>query len=272
MKRILQSNIDLKNPFVQAVELVLFQSLVNIQVTRQLQPSLKTMKFATWRKLLTNLKKTLKYTVKETLCFKNMQLFTAFVVMPKEENNCSCAPGYINHCHVDLIDILHQQPRCSIPFCKCIPDVIRLLHYGYFAASADTPRTAFSVRLIQLHHFIWKTSVISTSAFVKGLLAFLDTRSTRPLFSRSVNFRKRDLCTPFSCSVDLYSRIVTLTKNLLSDGLQISAANSWADKCPRCFGPSINEVKADPNEPDFIIALDGNFQQRHYAHASKDNP
>ncbi|WAQ87862.1 hypothetical protein PtA15_8A769 [Puccinia triticina] len=86
MKRILQSNIDLKNPFVQAVELVLFQSLVNIQVTRQLQPSLKTMKFATWRKLLTNLKKTLKYTVKETLCFKNMQLFTAFVVMPKEEN------------------------------------------------------------------------------------------------------------------------------------------------------------------------------------------
>ncbi|OAV96539.1 hypothetical protein PTTG_26330 [Puccinia triticina 1-1 BBBD Race 1] len=186
--------------------------------------------------------------------------------------SCACAPGDIHHRHVDLIDIIYQQPRRSIPFCKCIPNVIRLLHYGYFAASANTPRTAFSVRLIQLHHFIWKPSVISTSAFVKGLSAFLDTRSTQPLLSRSVHFRKRNLCIPFSYSVDLHSRIMTLQKKLVSDGLQLSAADDWADKCPRCFGPSVNEIKADPNEPDFIIALDGNFQQRHYAHASKDNP
>ncbi|WAR60128.1 hypothetical protein PtB15_9B65 [Puccinia triticina] len=186
--------------------------------------------------------------------------------------SCVCAPGDIHHCNIDLIGILHQQPRRSIPFCKCIPNLIQLLHYGYFAASTNTPQTSFSIRLIQLHHFIWKTLVISTSAFVKGLSAFLDTRSPQPLFSRSVHFRKRNLCIPFSYSVDLNSRIMALQKKLLSYGLQLSAADNWADKCPQCFGPSVNEFKADPNEPDFIIALDGNFQQHHYAHASKDNP
>ncbi|PLW29406.1 hypothetical protein PCASD_20382 [Puccinia coronata f. sp. avenae] len=34
----------------------------------------------------------------------------------------------------------------------------------------------------------------------------------------------------------------------------------------------VNEQKANPCKPDFIVAMDGNFQQRHYAHASKDNP
>jgi hypothetical protein len=31
-------------------------------------------------------------------------------------------------------------------------------------------------------------------------------------------------------------------------------------------------MKQNHNEPDIIIGLDGNFQQRHYAYASKDNP
>jgi hypothetical protein len=32
------------------------------------------------------------------------------------------------------------------------------------------------------------------------------------------------------------------------------------------------EVKSNASEPDFIIAMDGNFQQRHYAYSSKDTP
>ncbi|PLW34088.1 hypothetical protein PCASD_13099 [Puccinia coronata f. sp. avenae] len=38
------------------------------------------------------------------------------------------------------------------------------------------------------------------------------------------------------------------------------------------FNLFVNEQKANPCEPDFIVAMDGNFQQSHYAHASKDNP
>ncbi|WAR55412.1 hypothetical protein PtB15_6B153 [Puccinia triticina] len=56
------------------------------------------------------------------------------------------------------------------------------------------------------------------------------------------------------------------------EGLQTTNEQKWASKCPQCFGPKENEVKSDPDEPDFIIAMDGNYQKRHYAYASKDLP
>ncbi|OAV92416.1 hypothetical protein PTTG_06134, partial [Puccinia triticina 1-1 BBBD Race 1] len=59
---------------------------------------------------------------------------------------------------------------------------------------------------------------------------------------------------------------------LFEDGLQLTPLEKWAKKCPRCFGPQHHEIKTDPDKPDFMIAMDGNFQQRHYADASQDNP
>ncbi|PLW18435.1 hypothetical protein PCASD_06709 [Puccinia coronata f. sp. avenae] len=208
------------------------------------------------------------------LCQERTNNWTVFNqdVFEQPHSTCSCTPEDIRPRNVDLIDILHRQPSRPVHFCQCTPDTIRLIHCGYFAASADTPRTAFSIQLIQLHHFIWQASVISTTAFVKGLSAFLDTRSNRPLLSRSQYLRKRNLRIPFSFAVDLFSRILAIKKQVLNEGLALTTLDQWADKCPRCFGPQINENKAGPAEPDFIIALDGNFQQRHYAHASKDNP
>ncbi|EFP76611.2 uncharacterized protein PGTG_02072 [Puccinia graminis f. sp. tritici CRL 75-36-700-3] len=185
---------------------------------------------------------------------------------------CTCPPNDIQDRRVDLLDILFQRPSISISFCKCMPDAVRLIHYGYFASSADRPRTAFSIRLIQFHHFLWQSSVVSSSAFVKALAAFLEPRSNQAMFTRGNKHRKRNLRIPFTFSVDLYSRILVRTKKLLNDGLQLSKVDMWANKCPRCFGPSLHENKSNPHEPDVIIAMDGNFQQRHYAHASKDNP
>ncbi|PLW24304.1 hypothetical protein PCASD_09261 [Puccinia coronata f. sp. avenae] len=61
-------------------------------------------------------------------------------------------------------------------------------------------------------------------------------------------------------------------EKLLTKGLQYTTAQKWAIKCPWCFVPQMNEQKANKQEPDFIVAMDGNFQQQHYAHASKDTP
>ncbi|OAV89208.1 hypothetical protein PTTG_28768 [Puccinia triticina 1-1 BBBD Race 1] len=36
--------------------------------------------------------------------------------------------------------------------------------------------------------------------------------------------------------------------------------------------PNENEQNENPQEPDLILAMDGNYQQRHYAHPSKDCP
>ncbi|OAV93382.1 hypothetical protein PTTG_27325 [Puccinia triticina 1-1 BBBD Race 1] len=71
---------------------------------------------------------------------------------------------------------------------------------------------------------------------------------------------------------DMYSRILMLKEQVLQEGLQTTNEQKWASKCPQCFGPKENEVKSDPDEPDFIIAMDGNYQKRHYAYASKDLP
>ncbi|KAI9607622.1 hypothetical protein KEM48_003531 [Puccinia striiformis f. sp. tritici PST-130] len=153
-------------------------------------------------------------------------------------------------------DELHKQwlakhPKL-LPFCKCTPDVIRLIHYGFFASSPNKPRTAFSIRLVQFHHHLWESAVISASAFVKGLSAFLDTRKAEASYARGGKYSKRNLRVPFSHSVDLYARILVNRRKILDVGLQLIRTDLWAAKCPRCFGPKQSE--------------------QHYTHASKDNP
>ncbi|WAR60056.1 hypothetical protein PtB15_11B698 [Puccinia triticina] len=122
---------------------------------------------------------------------------------------CTCELTNIHQRPVDLVDILVEKPR-----------------------------SAFSIRLVQYHHLLWKASAVSGSAFIQSLSSYLDNGQ----------------------------------RKLFEDGLQLTKHDKWASKCPRCFGPSQNETKANEAEPDVMIAMDGNFQQRHYAYASKDNP
>jgi hypothetical protein len=65
---------------------------------------------------------------------------------------------------------------------------------------------------------------------------------------------------------------VKLQKTILTEAMDLTKTEQWANQCPRCFGPREGEIKVSEAEPDIIMALDGNFQQRHYAYASKDNP
>ncbi|WAQ87152.1 hypothetical protein PtA15_8A53 [Puccinia triticina] len=75
-----------------------------------------------------------------------------------------------------------------------------------------------------------------------------------------------------SCAATNTRKLDLIDITIQDDGLNSSASDRWASKCPCCFGPKEGEIKAHPHEPDMIVALDGNFQQRHYAYASKDNP
>ncbi|PLW12634.1 hypothetical protein PCASD_16209, partial [Puccinia coronata f. sp. avenae] len=185
--------------------------------------------------------------------------------------DCTCAPDTVHWRSVDLIGLLQRHVAFQIPFCKCTPDVIRLLHFGFLASSAKKPRTAFSVPLVQLHHDVWQASSISTGSFIKGLSKFLDARHARPMLSRGSK-RKRQLRVPFSHSTDLFFQISLASDRIVEQGLQYTNNQKWARRCPRCFGPNDHEHKANLAEPDFIVAMDGNYQQRHYAHASKDTP
>ncbi|EGG00551.1 uncharacterized protein MELLADRAFT_111785 [Melampsora larici-populina 98AG31] len=70
---------------------------------------------------------------------------------------------------------------------------------------------------------------------------------------------------------NMYRSIMLCTKKIYNEGLTLSNAQLLADRCGRCFGPAINEEHL-PQEPHVIVALDGNFQHRHYTQSSKDNP
>ena len=59
---------------------------------------------------------------------------------------------------------------------------------------------------------------------------------------------------------------------MYEEGLELTSLDKYAAQCSRCFGQAEGEVKVSPEEPDFIIAMDGNFQHRHQTHASKDSP
>ncbi|KAH9809146.1 hypothetical protein DFH28DRAFT_1067209 [Melampsora americana] len=189
---------------------------------------------------------------------------------PWPEVPCTCSS--VETRKVDLIDLLGRHHLKEVPFCKCLSDPIRLLYFGYLASSPTTPRTAFAIPLVQFHHRIWEFSAISATSFVDGLMAFHDDRSESRLLAKSHTHNSRELRRPFMQSVDLYRRILTYSRKLMDDLLQPSIADKWASKCPRCFGPALGEVKVSPDEPDFIIAMDGNFQHRHQTHASKDSP
>ncbi|EFP88052.2 uncharacterized protein PGTG_13856 [Puccinia graminis f. sp. tritici CRL 75-36-700-3] len=173
--------------------------------------------------------------------------------------------------HDYCLDRFHRQ---EIEFCSCIPDAIRLIHLGYIPASPTTPRTAFSVPLVQLYQHLWNESAIPYTSFISGIMYHQDTRSRESMYARSRNHNPRDLRIPFSQAMDIYGRIQTLHKDLITVSLGLTTQDHWATKCPACFGPEKPDEESLPGigEAYAIIAMDGNFQHRHHKFASTDVP
>ncbi|KAH9809801.1 hypothetical protein DFH28DRAFT_1186335, partial [Melampsora americana] len=214
------------------------------------------------------------YLQHHTRNWKSQPTFRSYL---SEEIKCGCLPAQLRQRHVDLIDLLSHTSKHRVTFCDCVPDVIRLLQVGYIAGSPQHPRTAFSVRLMQFHHHFWNNAVVSTTAFIESLMGFLnDQCSSRlnPQQKRTAHKTNtnRTLRHPFTQAIDIYRQILHGEQTLYKEGLELTPLDISAAQCSRCFGPAEGEVKVSPEEPDFIIAMDGNFQHRHQSHASKDSP
>ncbi|KAH9820403.1 hypothetical protein DFH28DRAFT_884804, partial [Melampsora americana] len=59
---------------------------------------------------------------------------------------------------------------------------------------------------------------------------------------------------------------------LYLEGHNLSSLEIYAHKCAQCFGPREGAIKISPDKHDIIICANGNFQHRHHAYTSKDNP
>ncbi|PLW55384.1 hypothetical protein PCANC_02345 [Puccinia coronata f. sp. avenae] len=77
-----------------------------------------------------------------------------------------------------------------------------------------------------------------------------------------------DFRTNFSATVDIYRNLMNWTDSMANEVLDLTKQERLArDTCPACFGKSMDLT----NTPSpLIICLDGNFQQRHHAAASKN--
>ncbi|KAH9817037.1 hypothetical protein DFH28DRAFT_1081334 [Melampsora americana] len=76
-----------------------------------------------------------------------------------EDHNkpCSCGSGKHRVRKLDLVDL-----------------TMRLIRMGYIGGSPIHPETAFSIRLLRLHHSLWKYCTVRTQGFSLAFDEFLD--------------------------------------------------------------------------------------------------
>ncbi|EGF98043.1 uncharacterized protein MELLADRAFT_79775 [Melampsora larici-populina 98AG31] len=202
------------------------------------------------------------------------QLTASYLYLQHYTRHWTSQPSFNSYLSDEIQCHISKHP---VTFCECVPDVVRLLHVGYISGSPQHPRTAFSVRLVQFHHHLWNNTVVSTTGFIDALMDFLDEQCASRLKPQQVrgtstkNFN-RILRHPFTQAIDIHRQILLGEQTLYEEGLELTPLDISAALCCRCFGPAEAEVKLSPNEPDFIIAMDGNFQHRHQTRASKDSP
>ncbi|KAH9807939.1 hypothetical protein DFH28DRAFT_1071337 [Melampsora americana] len=127
---------------------------------------------------------------------------TKYTYLNEVSMDCQCE--VFHNRTMDLVDILGRKSE-SVKFCRCLPQAIQLIHQGFLPSSPKTPRTAFSIRLLQLHHHLWLTSVCSISGFIEGLMNFLNSRSAKPMKAQSACGTRQNLTQPFSNASHAFS-------------------------------------------------------------------
>jgi hypothetical protein len=100
------------------------------------------------------------------------------------------------------------QKREEVRFCECQPDQIRLIQMGYIGGSPKFPKTAFSIRLLQFHHILWKHSAVAITAFSKAIDEFLDTSSPLILVNQNDfnNENSHSVCHDICISVYMHCK------------------------------------------------------------------
>ncbi|KAH9807729.1 hypothetical protein DFH28DRAFT_1088754 [Melampsora americana] len=172
-------------------------------------------------------------------------------------SNCKCRDWQKREVYIGL-------SKLSIKACDCTTDLIRLVNMGYIGTTPLQPRTAFSIRLLRFHHILWKFSSIRLAPFVESLDEYLDAQNA--IFFVSGKDQRRDLRNCFSEAVDVYREMIRLEEEMTIRSLKLTALEQLADTCPSCFGPQIPGIRE--SEPNIIICLDANFQQRRHLAAS----
>lgn len=71
-----------------------------------------------------------------------------------------------------------------------------------------------------------------------------------------------------SLAIDAFRHMLRMEEELTIRALLLTALERLALNCPRCFGPL--QPNDDPDVPDYVVCVDGNFQHRRHRLASKE--
>ncbi|KAI7942193.1 hypothetical protein MJO28_012220 [Puccinia striiformis f. sp. tritici] len=175
---------------------------------------------------------------------------------------------------VVLIDIFTRKQE-EVIFCDCQRDQMRLVQMGYIGGAPKFPCTAFSIRLLRLHHILWKRSGVTMSPFSKSIDEFLDAYNPLILVPNSSDgsdqsYHTREWRRTMSSAVDAYREMLQREKLIHKRMLAMGPLDKLADKCPKCHGPLVNGKRED--EPHCIVCMDGNFQHCRHLKASVEIP
>ncbi|KAH9823106.1 hypothetical protein DFH28DRAFT_823459, partial [Melampsora americana] len=174
-------------------------------------------------------------------------------------NNKDCCGGVSRRRtrEVDMVDILERNQQ-EIVFCDCTLDQVRLIRMDNIGGSPVHPETAYSIRLLQLHHSLWKYCTVQTQGFTLALDECLDPAD--PLILTNPIRQPRRWQKTFSSAIDAYRHMLQKEKDLALCALSLTPLDQLAMNCPRCFGPL--QPNEDPDECDYRFCADGNFQHR----------
>ncbi|EFP88713.2 uncharacterized protein PGTG_14679 [Puccinia graminis f. sp. tritici CRL 75-36-700-3] len=184
-----------------------------------------------------------------------------------------CACNHTRTRHVVLVDLLRRKQE-PVDFCECQTDQVRLIQMGYIGGSPKFPKTAFSIRLLQFHHVLWKYSSVAVTPFSKALDEFLDSNSPLILVNHHVSNEEnlhstRKWRRTLTSAIDAYREMLRRDELLSEEMLSTGPMDQMADICPKCFGPPV--PGKEESEPDYIVCMDGNFQHRRHLAASIEN-
>jgi len=114
------------------------------------------------------------------------KVLAQFLHFGAAESICTCASKH--RVEVRLLSFECWATR-SMDYCNCPHSTITLIEQGFFPSTPRKPRTAFSIRLLQILHEQSVRGAISKSAWADGLRAVYeyDLKTSLPGFARQVN-------------------------------------------------------------------------------------
>ncbi|KAH9817518.1 hypothetical protein DFH28DRAFT_889730, partial [Melampsora americana] len=153
----------------------------------------------------------------------------------------------------------------EIQFRRCASDQVCLLRMSYIGGSPVHPLKAYSIRLLRLHHSLWKFCTVQTQGLALVVDEFLDPACPLMLVKKSKQVsliicsytHPRRWRKTRASAIDAFQYMLQKKQELTISALSLSALDILAMNCPRCFGPLQHNDMAD--KCYFDVATDGNF-------------